>query len=41
MYVMRKHLEQRESVVEALSIRYDSEYSKFEDKIHSAIFEKN
>jgi cell division protein FtsL len=24
-----------------LSIRYDSEYTKFEDKIHSALFDKD
>lgn len=24
-----------------MSIRYDSEYTKFEDKIHSALFEKD
>ena len=36
-----KKLEQKDSVIEALSIRYDSEYSKFEDKIHQALYEKD
>lgn len=37
----RKQLEQKDSVIEALSIRYDSEYSKFEDKIHQALYDKD
>ena len=41
LYVASKQLEQRQSVIEALSIRYDSEYCKFEDKIHHALFEKD
>lgn len=41
MYVARKQLEQKDSVIEALSIRYDSEYTKFEDKIHQALYEKD
>jgi hypothetical protein len=31
LYVMGKQLEQREQVVQALSIRYDTEYARFED----------
>ncbi|TNV84663.1 hypothetical protein FGO68_gene6748 [Halteria grandinella] len=41
LYVARKQLEQKDSVIEALSIRYDSEYSKFEDKIHQALYDKD
>jgi Skp family chaperone for outer membrane proteins len=41
LYVANKQVEQKDAVIETLSIRYDTEYSKFEDKIHHAILEKD
>jgi hypothetical protein len=41
LYVANKQVEQKDAVIETLSIRYDTEYSKFEDKIHQAILEKD
>ena len=33
-------MEQKDKVIEALSLRYDSEYSKFDDRVKEAVDEK-
>ena len=34
-------MEQKDKVIESLSLRYDSEYSKFEDRVRGAVVEKD
>lgn len=41
LYVAAKHLEQRNSVIEALNQRYDNEFNQFEDRVRDAVYEKD